>query len=121
MMFRQESRLSLSSILPLTSRLPDGRTVIVDFSSEPHLKETYMRLHACGSSGEGVGLDEFPTEDVFRKEITDGDCFSVVCTETSKLFGKVWLSDSDCCSLPSLKSICGTRNIKGVTSALLIL
>lgn len=68
--------------VPIVTELPTGRPVIIDYMTDHQLTETYCMIQEAAQYGEGYGVDEFESEEEFRLEIKDSDCFAITCKES---------------------------------------
>lgn len=73
------------SHVPMVAKLRNGRSVTVNYMTEGQLSEMYCMIQEAAQCGEGYGIDEFESEEEFRMEIKDSDCFSISCKETGEL------------------------------------
>lgn len=71
--------------LPMVAQLKTGRSVIVEYMTERQLSETYCMIQEAALYGEGYGIDEFESEEEFRMEIKNSDCFAITCKESGCL------------------------------------
>ena len=71
--------------LPMVAKLSTGRAVIIDYMTEGQVTETYEMIQEAAENSEGYGIDEFDTEDDFRREIEGSDCFAVTCKDSGDM------------------------------------
>lgn len=69
----------------MVAELSTGRCVIVDYMTDRQLTETYCMIQEAAMYGEGYGIDEFASEEEFRMEIRNSDCFAITCKESGYL------------------------------------
>lgn len=85
MMLKEDRHRCINNILPLSTQLPDGREVVIDYMTSDQLTETYNLIQACAQDGHGFAVDEFPTEDEFRQDIKGGDNFAIMCDKSGEM------------------------------------
>ena len=73
------------NFLPEVASLHTGRAVIIDYMTESQLTQTYCMIQEAAQNGDGYGIDEFHSEEDFRREIDESDCFAVTCKESGEL------------------------------------
>ena len=71
--------------LPMVAELATGRHVIIDYMTESQVSETYDMIQDAAQNGEGYGIDEFESEDLFRREITGSDGFAITCKDSGEM------------------------------------
>ncbi|XP_063407497.1 uncharacterized protein LOC134691144 [Mytilus trossulus] len=71
--------------IPMVAQLKNGRSIIVNYMTENQISETYCMIQEAAQCGEGYGIDEFESEEEFRMEIKDSDCFAITCKESGLL------------------------------------
>lgn len=71
--------------LPMMSVLPNGRAVIIDQMSDRQITETYCMIQEAAQNSEGYGIDEFDSEEDFRREIDGSDCFAIISKENGDM------------------------------------
>lgn len=94
MMIHESRHRLIMHTLPLTTQLPDGRPVTVDYMSDDQITATYNMIQLYAKDGEGFAIDEYLNEADFRDDIQTADCFSVVCQETGELLASIILAVS---------------------------
>lgn len=70
--------------VPVVAQLQTGRSVVVNYMTERQISETYYMIQEAAQCGEGYGIDEFESEEEFRTEIKDSDCFAISCKESGE-------------------------------------
>ncbi|XP_059159923.1 uncharacterized protein LOC131943721 [Physella acuta] len=77
MLLKEYSKMS-ASVVPYSTTLVNGRSVIVDAMTESQIHEMFLLVQEAASTGQGFGADEYTTEKEFLEDITDGFQFAVI-------------------------------------------
>ena len=77
MLLKEYSKLS-ATVIPYSTSLVNGRSVIVDAMSDLQIHEMYQLVQDAAQSGQGFGADEYADEKEFIEDITDGFQFAVM-------------------------------------------
>lgn len=80
--------------LPLHAKLPDGNQVVIDRMTDSQITDMYQLINNAASTGNGFGVDEYPTEKDFRNEIKDGHNFAVCSKDCGKMIAAFSLINS---------------------------
>lgn len=80
--------------LPLQATVSDNCNIVVDVMRDDQLSSMYEMISQAMRLGEGFGVDEFPSESDFLKEINGGPSFVVLHEETKKIIGGFSLAHS---------------------------
>lgn len=93
-MIQENRHKHFLGILPLVTTIPNGREVIINFMTSEQISETFLMIKDAAENGDGFGVDEYPTEEQFRQDLEDGDCFGIVCKESGTLLAAFILAIS---------------------------
>lgn len=80
--------------LPMHVALPDGRHVTIDTMTDSQMSNMYKLIVAAAINGHGFGVDEYPTEKDFRREVDGYPSFVLCGKECGKLIAAFSLVDS---------------------------
>ncbi|KAL8605970.1 hypothetical protein ACOMHN_063005 [Nucella lapillus] len=82
--------------LPFPTTLPDGKGVIVNRVTDHQVSEMYDMIQDSAMKGEGYGVDEFPSEKDFVKEVhnANGKIFHVSDRESGATLAAFVILDS---------------------------
>lgn len=83
-------------LLPIHASLPDGAHVTVSVVTDPHVTEVYNMIQDAAMNGDGYGVDEFPTEKDFLKEVQheNGKVFRICASDSGKTIAAFVVLDS---------------------------
>jgi RimJ/RimL family protein N-acetyltransferase len=77
MMVKEDTRHPIMAFLPLSTSLPDGRPITIDYMTPAQLTETYNMIQEAAINGDGFGEGEFYNEEEFLHDVSSGSCFAV--------------------------------------------
>lgn len=80
--------------LPMTTTLPDGTEVVIDVMTDSQMTDMYELISSAAMTGDGFGVNEFPTEKHFRMEVKDGHHFAVCNKDHGKMIAAFSLINS---------------------------
>ena len=94
MLIHHDHELQLHPVilLPAFATLRNGRKVKVQHMTDEMFHETYRILKLA--SRRRSRLNEFSSEAEFRKEISESDCYAVLCRESGTLLASFIIGDS---------------------------
>lgn len=90
------SFLPAGMLLPLHATLPDGKGVTITRITDHQVADIYVMIQESAVNGDGYGVDEFPTEKDFLKEVhnNNGNIFHVCDQETGAVLAAFVILDS---------------------------